>query len=238
MVESSRKENLMPTYARKHQLNASLIYHIYNRSNGRIPIFKGKEDFCCFMELLKRYALRFGLRIYHWVIMSNHYHLLLELEEPKEISRVMAGLSKAYSCYHHKAYSITGFLWQGRFKLQPVEKERYLLACGRYIERNPVRANLVSQAYEYSYSSARFYCLAETDGITTEDPRFFEFGSDLNCRRNEYVEFLRNFDEEEEKSFDNLEEPVGSKEFVRRLLKEDGRFVPRTRGRPSQRIVA
>lgn len=228
----------MPTYARKHQLATSLIYHIYNRSHGRISIFRSEDDFGYFMNLLKEYSTKFIMKIYHWVIMSNHFHLLLELEEPELVSRFMAGLAKAYSRYHHKTYSASGYLWQGRFKLQPVQKENYLIACGRYIERNPVRANMVNQSYEYSYSSARFYCLGETDDITTEDPTFSEFGTDLNCRRNVYTEFLRNFDEEEEKSFDNLEQPVGNKEFIRRLVRENGRLVPRRRGRPSQRIVA
>jgi len=228
----------MPTYARKHQLKTSLIYHIYSRSNGRVPIFKDAEDFCCFTNLLKRYSVKFNLNIYHWVIMSNHYHLLLELDEPEQISKIMAGLSKAYSCYHNRRYSITGFLWQGRFKLQPVQKEGYLVACGRYIERNPVRARMINEAYEYSYSSARFYCLGENDGITAESPVFSEFGTDLICRRNVYKEFLRNFDDKDNKSFHNLEEPVGNKEFIRRLHKENGRFVPRRRGRPSERILA
>ncbi|MCM8782289.1 MAG: transposase [Candidatus Omnitrophica bacterium] len=204
----------MPSYARKHQLNNSLFYHIYNRSNGRVPIFNRKEDFRCFMGLLRRYSQEFGLKIYHWVIMSNHYHLLLELKEPECISKIMAGLGKAYSCYHHKTYSVSGFLWQGRFKLQPVQKERYLTACGRYIERNPMKAGMVSQAYEYPYSSAGFYCLGKADSITTEDPGFLEFGTDLTCRQNAYMKFLLNFDEEEEKSFDNLEQPIGNEEFM------------------------
>jgi len=228
----------MPTYARKYQLGLSLIYHTYNRSNGRVPIFKRREDFSNFKSLLEKYTLRFSLKIYHWVIMSNHYHLLLELEEPKRISKIMAGLSKAYSCYHHQIYSTAGFLWQGRFKLQPVQKDKYLIACGRYIERNPVRAGMINEAFEYSYSSARYYCLGENDGITVEDPAFLTFGTNLATRRNAYIEFLRKFDAEEEKSFNNLEQPVGSKEFSRRLIKEDGRFTSRRRGRPRKRIIA
>lgn len=228
----------MPTYARKYQLGLSLIYHTYNRSNGRMPIFKSKEDFIHFMGLLKRYALRFGLKIYHWVIMSNHYHLLFELEEPKRISRIMAGLSKAYSCYHHNIYSTAGFLWQGRFKLQPVQKDNYLVACGRYIERNPVRAGMINEAHEYPYSSARFYCLGGNDGITVEDPAFLTFGANLISRRNAYIEFLRKFDVEEEKSFNNLEQPIGNKEFLRRLIKENGRFTSMRRGRPREIIIA
>lgn len=226
----------MPTYARKHQLNAS-VYHIYNRSNGRMPIFKSKEDFTCFMDLLKRYSLKFDLKLYHWIIMPNHYHLLLELKQPKMMSNIMAGLSKAYSCYHHKVYFTTGFLWQGRFKLQPVQKERYLIACGRYIERNPVRANIVNQAYEYSYSSARFYCLGETDSITNEDPTFTQFGTDLASRHNAYIKFLHNFNEEEDECFNDLEQPVGNQEFVKKLLKENGRLIARKRGRPIGRII-
>ncbi|PIP19039.1 MAG: hypothetical protein COX41_05030 [Candidatus Omnitrophica bacterium CG23_combo_of_CG06-09_8_20_14_all_41_10] len=227
----------MPTYARIHQLSLSLIYHIYSRSNDRIPIFKSKEDFIYFMGLLKKYSLRFGLKIYHWVIMSNHYHLLLELDEPKRISRIMAGLSKAYSCYHHKTYFTAGFLWQGRFKLQPVQKDNYLIACGRYIERNPVRAGIVNKVYGYPYSSASYYCSGENDGITVEDPAFLTFGTNLTSRRNAYIEFLRRFDSEEEKSFNNFEQPVGNKGFLRRLIKENGRFTSRRRGRPRKELL-
>jgi putative transposase len=227
----------MPTYARKHQLGRSLIYHIYNRSNARVAIFNREEDFCYFMHLLEDYSARSILKIYHWVVMSNHYHLLLELEEPQLVSRIIAGLAKAYSCYHHKTYSASGFLWQGRFKLQPVQKERYMLACGRYIERNPVKVGLVNEASDYPYSSARFYCLGKNDGLTSIDPTFVDFGLDIQSRRNSYREFLGNFDKEEEKSFNNLEQPVGNEEFIRRLYKENGHFIPRRRGRPSKRIV-
>ena len=221
----------MPTYARKHQLKLSLIYHLYSRSNGKIPIFKNREDCVCFISLLKRYSLRFGLKIYHWVIMPNHYHLLLELDDPKQVSKIMAGLSKAYSCYYHSTYSTVGFLWQGRFKLQPVQKVNYLVACGRYIERNPVKAGIIDESCEYPYSSARYYCLGENDGVTVEDPEFATFGKDLDFRRNAYMVFLQKFNDEEEKLFNNLEQPVGGKEFLRGLIKENGRFISRRRGR-------
>ena len=133
----------MPSYAGKHQLSCSLLYHIYSRSNVRQPIFHEARDFSHFMRLLQHYAKAFDMSIYHWVIMSNHYHLLLEILEPEKISHCMAGLGRAYTHYYHKTYSTAGYLWQGRFKLQPIEKESYLLACGRYIERNPVRVGIV-----------------------------------------------------------------------------------------------
>ena len=73
----------MPSYARKHQLTGSLIYHAYNRSNGKNFIFNDESDFNYFIHLLEDYAREFSLKIYHWVIMSSHYHLLLEIEAPE-----------------------------------------------------------------------------------------------------------------------------------------------------------
>jgi len=227
----------MPSYARKHQLGSSLIYHIFNRSNARVSIFSKEEDFAYFVNLLKEYMLRFQLKIYHWVVMSNHYHLLLEIEIPENISAFMAGLNRAYTHYYHKTYQTSGLLWQGRFKSQPVQKELYLLACGRYIERNPVRSGLVLEAVDYPYSSARFYCLGKPDGITAQDPAFIEFGSDQRQRQQGYTEFLRNFDLAEEKIFANLESPLGDKEFISRLIHKDGHYIPRRQGRLAERIV-
>lgn len=222
----------MPSYARKHQLNRSLLYHVFNRSNARLPIFHKPDDFDHFMALLKSYASAFDLSIYHWVIMTNHYHLLLEIAEPELISRGMAGLARAYTHYHHKTYQTSGYLRQGRFKLQPVEKERYLLVCARYIERNPVRAGMVAAAELYPYSSAAHYCIGRIDTVTAQGPDYDDFGKDIAERREQYKKFLSSFNEEEEKLFRNNEYPQGNEEFKRRLIKENGRYIPRRKGKP------
>lgn len=139
----------MPSCARKHQLESSLTYHVLNRSNGRVPIFIDAEDFEYFKDILIRYKVRYGFRLFHWAIMSNHYHLLIEIDAPELISRVMAGINKAYSYYYHKRNETSGYLWQGRFKMQPVQKEDYMIACGRYIEQNPLKAGIVKSVDDY-----------------------------------------------------------------------------------------
>ena len=227
----------MPYYARKHQLQRSLIYHAYNRSNARIKVFHSDKDYGYFLSLLKEYNYRFEVKLYHWAVMPNHYHLLLELAKPEHISKYMAGLNRAYTCYYHRSYFTAGFLWQGRFKLQPVQQERYLIACARYIERNPVRAKITTKAEEYPYSSAHFYCHHKTDGITTEDPAYLEFSKDTAGRQETYRNFLSNFNEEEERLFENLEQPQGNREFINRLIKQNGRYRAKRRGRPRERIV-
>lgn len=228
----------MPSYARKNLLTNSLIYHAFNRSNGGTAVFHTDNDYCHFVALLKNYNLKFALKIYHWVIMPNHFHLLFEIEEPRNISKFIAGLTRAYTHYSQKIHNTLGFLWQGRFKLQPVQKERYLVTCGRYIERNPLRANIVSEAHVYAYSSAQFYCGGLPDGITTTDPTYQDFGRDACERQREYKEFLRNFDNAEEKLFENVETPIGDKEFVSKLIKEGGRYVPRRKGRLKRNLIA
>lgn len=222
---------IMPSYARRHQLNRSLFYHALNRSNARVTIFHCENDYLYFINLLKEYTLCFGFKLYHWVIMSNHYHILFEAEEPDKISKCMAGLARAYTHYYHRTYQTSGFLWQGRFKLQPIQKENYLIACGRYIERNPVRAGIVEEAHSYSYSSAAFYCIGKADPITHENPLYASFGNTPLEIQSRYRNFLRNFDAEEENSFRRLQEPKGDKEFIRRLVKENGRYLPRRKGK-------
>ena len=227
----------MPYSARKHQLQNALVYHIYNRSNARVEVFHCDEDYRYFIKLLVEYASEFKAKVYHWVVMPNHYHLLLELAEPEVISRCMAGLNRSYACYHHRTYHTAGFLWQGRFKLQPVQKEQYLVTCGRYIERNPVRANMVQEAQDYPYSSAQHYCLGRANNLTTQTPCYSDFGPDITQRRVTYSKFLKDFDEGQDRVFANMETPLGSIEFVRRLVKENGRYFPKRRGRPKKQTI-
>lgn len=221
----------MPYTARTHQLKQSLLYHIYNRGLNRSAIFHKPEDYRYFIKLLSDYSAQYSFKIYHWVIMSNHYHILTELPEPNIISSVMSGIARAYSCYHHREHKTAGYLWQGRFKSQPVEKELYLFACGRYIERNPVKASMVTNAWEYEYSSARFYACGQADNLTAQNPLFEEFANTLEGRQEKYKEYLQTFSKEEEGYFENLEYPRGSAEFLKRLYKEKGHYLPRKQGR-------
>ena len=221
----------MPYYARRHQLSGNLLYHIYNRANARYDIFKHDDDFIRFIDILKKYAYTFDLSIYHWVIMSNHYHLLIEIANPERLSAAMAGIHKSYTYYYHKRHDTCGFLWQGRFKSQPIQKDRYLLACGRYIERNPVLAHIVAQAELYPYSSARFHITGIDDSITKTDPLYETFGATPDERRSAYSKFLSSFDEQEDLWFDNIENPVGDALFKNKLYINKGRLLPRRKGR-------
>jgi putative transposase len=221
----------MPKYARKHQLSDSLVYHVYNRGNGRNIIFHDSADYGRFISLLRIYTARFYVKIYHWVLMPNHFHLLLEIADPRQMSKLLAGLTVSYTRYHHGVHHSCGFLWQGRFQSQAVQKESYLIACGRYIERNPVKAGIVRCAEGYEYSSARFYCFGFCDGLTSESPEYNDFGSNALLRQESYKKFLSNKDQDNDELWDDMEKPRGTEEFMKKLVKTNGRILPRRAGR-------
>ncbi|MFA5093263.1 MAG: transposase [Candidatus Omnitrophota bacterium] len=227
----------MPSYARKHQLQRSLVYHAFSRSNGRKVIFQEVEDFNRIKLLFGEYSERFQARIYHWAIMPTHYHLVVEFQEPELVSKFMAGVHRAYSHYYHKQYNAVGYLWQGRFKLQPIQKELYLKTCGRYVERNPVRAQIVKEACEYAHSSARFYCLGQEDGITRACPDFEEFGKNADARQIAYKKYLEDFNQRDEIFFSSVEAPCGDKDFLRKLVRRGDHYFPRRQGRKAAVFV-
>ena len=222
----------MPSYARKHQLEKSLFYHVYNRSHRGEYIFEKRQDFEHFSDLLYRLKEDDEIKIYHWVIMSNHYHLCIRLEEPEAISGFMSGLQRAYTHYYNRTRDVRGYLWQGRFKSQAIEGEKYLLTCGRYIERNPVRAGMVKHALDYTHSSAQYYCLGAKDQITDTDLFYDDFGNTIKKKQKEYKAFLRKFDSEEESLFRDYIRPLGSQAFKARLIKMGYHYFPRRRGSP------
>ena len=225
----------MPYKPRRHQLEGQLTYHLMNRATRRYEIFHEDEDYEKFKSILGRYILKEGLLIYHYCLMPNHYHLQAEIEDVERMSSVMAGIDRSYTHYYHKKYGTSGYLWQGRFKSKPIQKNEYLLSCARYIENNPVRAKLVEKAESYSYSSAKHYVLGEEDAIITENPLYEEFGVIVEERRYNYSVFLSDLKGSQEESkkygFCDFKKPHGDEKFAARLCSKKGRLYPRRKGR-------
>ena len=113
-----------------------------DRGHNREPVFADGEDRHAFLNLVARYQQPFGLRLYHYCLMTNHFHLLLQLDDPRRLSALMAGLLRAYVHHCARRHGFVGHLWQGRFKSPAIQCSTYLLSCGRYIERNPVEADV------------------------------------------------------------------------------------------------
>ncbi|OGW38621.1 MAG: hypothetical protein A2Y97_05770 [Nitrospirae bacterium RBG_13_39_12] len=128
------------------------LYHITARGNERNPIYREEWDYQKFLDILAEPPQRYGILIHGYVLMGNHYHLLIET--PKgNITKVIHYLNATYTGYFNKKYGRVGHLFQGRYKGLLIEKERYLLSVSRYIHLNPVRAGMSGRPEEYKWSS-------------------------------------------------------------------------------------
>ena len=140
------------------------IYHVVARGNNREYIFEDRDDKEMFMEGVKKYQERLGFKVYAYVIMDNHFHLLIETSEGRNISKIMQGILLSYSCRYRKKYGRVGHVWQGRFKSKPVVNDQQIVENIKYIHENPLRARMVKAIDEYKWSSAKFYDRQEVDG--------------------------------------------------------------------------
>ena len=137
---------------RKPRIEINGYYHVINRGVEQRVIFNDSEDYEYFEELMCFYAKGYGVTIHNYCLMSNHYHILLEISQGN-LSKFMRQLNMNYAIYFNKKNKRTGHLWQGRFKSWYVTDEKYLYTLMLYIEQNPLKANMVKTLEAYPYSS-------------------------------------------------------------------------------------
>jgi putative transposase len=133
---------------------AGAVWHVTSRGNERRDVFRDDGDRERFLSILGRTVALFRWRLHAYVLMGNHYHLLLETPEPT-LSRGMRQLNGVYTQAFNRAHRRVGHVFQGRFKAILVEKEAHLLELCRYVVLNPVRAGMVRTAKAWRWSSYR-----------------------------------------------------------------------------------
>lgn len=132
------------------------VYHLMIRGNERKNLFLDEYDRDHFLNILAKKKAESATVIYAYCLMDNHVHLVLRDME-NELSGLMRGLNTSYAMFFNSKYGRTGHLFQGRFKSEVVENDRYLMACIRYVHNNPVKAGIVAQARQYPWSSYGSY---------------------------------------------------------------------------------
>jgi putative transposase len=143
----------MPRTARRTP--GGIAYHVLNRANGRLRLFKKDEDFLAFERVLLEAYERTPIRILDWCLMPNHFHLVLWPEKDGELTTFMRWLTLTHAQRWKHAHAAVGHghLYQGRFKSFPIEQDGHLAAVLRYVERNPLRAKLVKRAEQWRWGS-------------------------------------------------------------------------------------
>ena len=128
-------------------------YHALNRGNRREAVFHKPGDYDAFVEAMIDARARVPLDLLGYCLMPNHFHLVLRPHVDGDLGRWMQWLLTAHARRYHRHYGTTGHVWQGRFKAFPVEDDDHLVTVLRYVERNALRAELVSRAEDWKWSS-------------------------------------------------------------------------------------
>lgn len=177
---------------RARQAVADIPYHIINRGNNRQPVFFCDDDYKYFLDAIMMAKESYPCEIYSFVLMTNHIHLLLEaVNNNDNLALFMKQVSQRYGQHLNKQYKRSGTIWEGRFKSSPISQDRYLLACGRYIEMNPVRAGIVSQPEEYPFSSYRSKIGFDEKKWLDFDPMYMLMGETNEQRCKKYREWFQ-----------------------------------------------
>lgn len=137
---------------RKYRITDTGFYHVINRGVERRVVFLEEEDYDSFIEILKFISNTYKITIHAYCLMNNHYHLLLETTQTN-ISQAIKYLNANYASYFNKKYKRSGHLWQGRFFSNYLFDEEHFWIVAKYIERNPIKANIVTKIEHYKYQS-------------------------------------------------------------------------------------
>jgi len=216
---------------------AGVAEHVIQRGNNRQAIFTCDSDMKAYVTWLKQYSKKYKVDIHAWVLMSNHVHILCSPSSHSAISQMMQSLGRMYVMYFNKAYKRSGTLWEGRYRSCLVQNEKYLLELYRYIELNPVRAGMVQDPSEYSWSSYQCNGLGKRSNLLTPHPIYLAINKDVKVRQAEYMTLLARRDEsnltEDIRKATNKGLALGNEQFKLKVEVLSGRSVIEgKRGRP------
>ena len=157
--------------------------HVIQRGNDRGAIFFADDDYARYREWLIAASAEHRVSVHAHVLMTNHVHLLLTPETAESLPRTMQSLGRRYVRFVNAHYRRTGTLWEGRYKAAPIDSDRYLFACCRYIELNPVRARMVDHPRHYRWSSYRAHADGKDDALAAFHPVFRRLGRTVEARQ-------------------------------------------------------
>lgn len=217
----------MPRIARG--LADHAVYHVINRGNAKQVVFTHANDYDSFLKLLCQAKQRHPLDLFAYCVMPNHFHLIVRPAHGLDLSRFMQWLLTSHVRRHHRRYETSGHVWQGRFKSFLIQEDSHLLVAMRYVERNPVRAGLVSSASDWRWSSHRESVGQEKRQLIDASPM------PLPREWMDYVDQpLTNAELEDVRRSVNRQAPYGASDWRVQMCSRHGLQSTLRRGRPKK----
>lgn len=213
-----------------------LPHHVIQRGHNGQAIFLQSSDYQYMLELILEYAREFDVAVHGYVLMPNHFHMLVTPSAADGLPQMLQSIGRRYVRYFNDAQARTGTLWDGRYRCTVLQPEKYVLSCMVYMDVNPVRAGMVTAAADYEWSSYGHYTGRRQDRVITPHAQFWGLGNTPFAREAAYGELVQ------EGIAKSLQQAltdstlkgwaVGDAAFVERLQKETPRRL--TKGQPGR----
>jgi putative transposase len=160
--------------------------HVIQRGNNRTPCFNATSDYRAYHGFLQEACAEHSCVVHAYVLMTNHVHLLMTPSTTGAVGKVMQSVGRRYVGRFNSIYQRTGTLWEGRYRATVVDRERYLFACYRYIELNPIRAGLAEYPRDYRWSSYSANAHGAPDDLVTPHDEYIALGKTARERQTAY----------------------------------------------------
>ena len=165
-------------------------HHVIQRGNNRQPIFVDDEDFAMLYALWVEHAPQWQVAVHAFVLMGNHFHLLVTPSSDTGLPQMMQAVGRRYVQYYNRRHARSGTLWEGRYRSTVLQADRYVLPCMVYMDLNPVRAGLVSRPGDYHWSSHAHWMGVRNDRLLTAPAQFWNLGNTPFAREAAYADLV------------------------------------------------
>jgi len=202
-------------------------HHIVQRGNRRQEVFFSDDDRRSYLDYLRLYAKPAGVHFWGYCLMDNHVHIIAVPDKEDSFACGFAEAHRRYTRMINFREGWRGYLWEGRFKSCPLS-EFHLYAAMRYIERNPVRAKIVKNAWDYPWSSAKAHVFRQKDHLLEDNFILSE--------TKDWKAFLSTQDEQDTvkllKAHAYSGRPLGENKFIETIERLTGRMLQKQKPGP------
>jgi putative transposase len=214
------------------------LYHVLSRGNERRAIFISNEDRELFLDTLAEMSQRFEADLFAYVLMDNHYHLLLRTNRAN-LSKSMQWFGATYTSRFNARHKRSGHLFQGRFKNMLVENDAYLLQLSYYIHRNPLRAGIVRRLGSYRWSTYRIYAYGKSVPEWLDSEMILSQFANAQDRHRAYRKAAQKYAREEQRLWEDLRHGIflGTRKFAAKIKQQHLTGAPHQEI-PSQKRLA
>jgi putative transposase len=207
-------------------------HHILHRGIKGFPVF-AKAEYCrAYIDSLVHCKQEVGVKVYAYCLLPDHLRMIVDpCDEPARLGQFMKCVAGRHSQLVNGLYARRGRGWEGRYRSTPIQSERYLLACMRYVEYSPVRCKLVTSPEQYPWSSLRERRPGARRRVLDEEDHFLAAASDPADRYARYAQWPATPASETESHFFGWSvrsgTPCGSPAFISAIEERFGVKFPR-----------